>query len=270
MALSTVEECFYRGSMKSTKRSKGAAAVSKNCDALLDRIGSQALFIFLLVGAMSMLVMSTRYFQGEVVGVMKRKSVTQEAWYILAVQGHIALGLGAIFAGPFQFVKSIRQRSRVVHRWIGYSYVACVVASGSLSLVAAQFAMGGSVTRVGFSVLAAFWLYTIVKAVGAIRLGEVRKHERYMYINYGLTFAAITQRTLLLTVLLFGLDFMTVYRLSAWLPWMFNTCVAVFLFRRRGLGAPIDAAIADADPESTSRRLGLARANTGEQSRIAF
>jgi hypothetical protein len=51
-------------------------------------------------------------------------------------------------------------------------------------------------------------------------------------ISYGLTFAAITQRTLLLVPLLTDIEFIFIYRLSAWLPWILNTAIALYLFKK--------------------------------------
>lgn len=43
---------------------------------------------------------------------------------------------------------------------------------------------------------------------------------------------------MLLVPLRTGLEFLHVYRASAWLPWMLNTLVALYLFRQSGLKEP--------------------------------
>ena len=104
--------------------------------------------------------------------------------------------------------------------------------SGLSGLIIAQFAMGGWITTIGFSILSLMWIYTIIKAITSIRAGDVLHHKKWMFLSYGLTFAAITQRTLLLIPLLTDIPFIPIYQLSAWLPSLINLSIAYFLFRR--------------------------------------
>jgi len=86
--------------------------------------------------------------------------------------------------------------------------------------------MGGWISTIGFSLLALGWFYTTVKAVIAIKAGQIKKHQMWMFFSYALTFAAITQRTLLLVPLLTTIPFIPIYQLSAWLPWAINLSIA--------------------------------------------
>ncbi len=183
--------------------------------------------IFFLAGAITMLVMSLHYFQEDVTGVMKGKVVKDELWYRLSLRAHIFLGLIAILIGPFQFIDSLRIKNRNTHRRLGYVYATSVFLSAMAGLVVAQFPMGGILSRLGFSTLAIFWLISLFKSIKAILSQEILQHRKWMFINYGLTFAAIPQRTLLLLPLALDLDFMNIYRLSAWLPWIMNTAIAI-------------------------------------------
>jgi len=184
---------------------------------------------FFFIGAISMLVMSNHYFQNEITGVMKGKTVENEWWYGLSLRSHIVFGLIAIFIGPFQFIEQIRSKFQKTHKQIGYLYAYSVLISGLCGLVVAQFPMGGIISRLGFSTLAVFWLYTLIKSVLLIKQNKVQQHRKWMFINYGLTFASIPQRTLLLVPLLIDVEFMDIYRLSAWLPWILNTVIAIAL-----------------------------------------
>ena len=187
---------------------------------------------FFVVGAISMLIMSNHYFQNEITGVMKGKPVESEWWYGLSLRGHIIFGLVAIFIGPFQFVEKLRIKHIDIHRRIGYIYVLSVLISGICGLIVAQFPMGGIISQIGFSTLAVFWLYSLFKSIKYIRNKNVDKHKKWMFINYGLTFAAIPQRTLLLIPLFIDVDFMDIYRLSAWLPWIMNTIIALLVYNK--------------------------------------
>jgi len=93
--------------------------------------------------------------------------------------------------------------------------------------------MGGLITAVGFTTLSMLWLFVTIKAITAIISGDISNHEKWMYLSYALTFAAITQRKLLLVPLLTEVPFMTIYQLSAWLPWMVNLAIAYALYRRK-------------------------------------
>ena len=191
-----------------------------------------AFIVFLLIGAISMVVMSLHYFQSESAGILKRKEFATSFWYLLSFRTHIFLGLVAIVVGPFQFIKKIRSTYKISHRIIGYLYFLSVLMSGLSGLIIAQFTMGGWITTVGFSAISIAWLFTTLNAVSSIRKGAILNHEKWMFLSYGLTFSAIIQRTLLLIPLLSETPFMPIYQLSAWLPWILNLNIAYYLSKR--------------------------------------
>lgn len=181
---------------------------------------------------MSMLLMSFHYLQSDTAGILKRKEIASSFWYLLTFRAHILFGIIAILVGPFQFIKRLRAQLPILHRILGYIYFSSVLFSGLAGLIIAQFAMGGPITRVGFSILSILWLSSTIKAVGAIRTGDISGHKKWMFLSYALTFSAITQRTILLIPLLTDAPFMPVYQISAWFPWMFNLIIASVLYKR--------------------------------------
>ncbi len=187
--------------------------------------------VFLFIGAISMIVMSVHYFQSDSAGILKRKEIANSFWYLLTFRTHIFLGLVAISIGPFQFLKKIRYNYKTGHKVAGYIYTMSVLLSGLSGLIIAQFAMGGWKTTIGFSMLSLTWLYTTIKAINSIRGGNILNHKKWMFFSYGLTFAAITQRTLLLIPLLTETPFIPIYQLSAWLPWLLNLSIAYCLYK---------------------------------------
>ncbi len=191
-----------------------------------------AFTIFLFIGAISMVVMSLHYFQSDSTGILKRKEIAESFWYLLTFRTHIFLGIIAISIGPFQFIKKLRVNYKTFHRIIGYIYSISVFLSGLSGIIIAQFAMGGWITTIGFSILSLTWLYTTIMAISAIRGGDVLNHKKWMFLSYGLSFAAITQRTLLLIPLLTEIPFIPIYQLSAWLPWLLNLSIAYSLYKR--------------------------------------
>ncbi|MEO1628281.1 MAG: DUF2306 domain-containing protein, partial [Bacteroidota bacterium] len=136
-------------------------------------------------------------------------------------------GLTAMALGPFQFVNRLLQNAPRLHRGMGSVYCLAVTGSGATGLVIAQFAMGGLISRVGFSVLSLLWLGSLGMALKKIWAGDVDQHKYWMTINYALTFSSITQRSLLLFAFIPAIPFLPVYQLSAWLPWMVNVAIAL-------------------------------------------
>jgi uncharacterized membrane protein len=191
------------------------------------------LLAFLLVGAISMLIMSLHYFGSEDSGILLGKSLRTTPWYRISFFTHITAGLFAITLGPFQFSKKLLKRHPNWHRRIGYGYVVAVTLASFSGLLVAPFAMGGILTQLGFSVLSLLWMTSLYFAVSSILSGNVEQHKKWMTVNYALTFAAITQRTILLFAFLPALDFLPVYRASAWLCWMINLSLVLLYWRVR-------------------------------------
>ena len=188
------------------------------------------LLLFFFIGALSMILMSNHYLFSDEGGILDRKEVASELWYLLVFRTHILGGIIAISFGPFQFVKRLRTKHKQWHRRLGYCYVISVLLSSTTGLFVAPFAMGGLITAIGFSLLAVLWFFITLQSLLAARRGAFLVHQNWSYLSYAITFAAITQRTLLLLPLLTSIPFMPIYRLSAWLPWMFNLWLAYTFF----------------------------------------
>jgi len=182
-----------------------------------------------------MFIMSMHFFQQEISGILKYKEISSNYIYRLCFKSHIFFGIVAIFVGPFQFLTNVKRTYLSLHRKMGYIYFISILISSVVGLGIAQYAMGGMISTVGFSILAIFWMSTVVLAMVSIRAGDITNHKKWMFISYGLTFASIPQRTLLLIPLLFNIEFISVYRVSAWLPWILNTIIAFYLFRKSEL-----------------------------------
>ena len=195
------------------------------------------LIAFFLIGAASMIIMSFQYFTIPNSGILEGKAFKSALWYKAAFLVHIALGIVAILLGPFQLWKPLMEKRRTTHRLLGYIYSVAVLISSITGLVIAQFAMGGLVTQVGFSILALLWFTSLTLALNHIVQGRVQDHQFWMNINYALTFAAITQRTMLLLAFIPTWRFMPIYQLSAWLPWMINLSIVLLLARAKSMVA---------------------------------
>ncbi len=190
--------------------------------------------LFFLIGAIFMIVMSLKYFFASDIGILKNKEIASSGIYIFILRVHITGGLLAIFIGALQMIDGIRKVSISFHKGLGKIYVFTVFVSSISGLIIAQYAMGGIITEIGFSVLATVWFVCTYNGYKSIRNGLVIKHKQWMYRSYALTFAAITQRTLLLVPLLTNIDFFLIYKISAWFPWIFNLLVAEYIVRKNG------------------------------------
>ena len=148
------------------------------------------------------------------------------------IYAHIFCSLIALALGPFQFAGGLREKYRTFHRWSGRVYLSIGVLVGGLSgLYMAQFAFGGIVSRLGFSLLAIAWLTTGLLAYLAIRRGDVDTHRRWMIVNFSLTFAAVTLRIYLGIFFALGMRFEEFYPIVSWLCWVPNLLAVTWWIR---------------------------------------
>ncbi len=191
------------------------------------------LISFLLIGAVSMLVMSLHYFSEEDAGILKDKALKDTLWYRMSFLTHIFFGLTAILIGPFQLINRLVQSQPKIHKKLGYVYFIAVAISSLTGFLIAQFAMGGMITRIGFSTLSCIWFISLLIALRKILNGDIKAHRTWMTINYALTFSSLTQRTILLFAFIPSLSFMPVYQLSSWLSWIFNLALVLYFINNK-------------------------------------
>src|SRR5215470_2267166 len=153
--------------------------------------------------------------------------------YILPLRLHIAGGMGALLAGPWQFSRKLRARSLNAHRWLGRCYL-LEVGLGSLAGLAMAFVSEeGMATHLGFGLLAVLWFFTGLRAYRKIRNGDLEGHRQWMIRNFALTLAAVTLRNWM-PLMLFALHrpFRLTYITVSWLCWVPNLLLAEWLVRR--------------------------------------
>lgn len=138
---------------------------------------------------------------------------------------HISGGMIALLVGPVQFLKGLRIRYPIAHRFLGRVYMLGVLAGGLAGLYLATASLGGLPTHLGFGALAVLWLASAFMAFNHIRQGDVQAHRQWMIRNYSLTFAAVTLRLELPLLIVAGLKFERAYILVSWLCWLPNILV---------------------------------------------
>lgn len=165
----------------------------------------------------------------------KDEAILSNVIWNIGFYGHIIFGGIALLIGWIQFSKKMRTRYLERHRLVGKIYVMSAIISGVCGIYIGFFATGGLVSSIGFIGLGVFWLYTTITAYKAVRKGDIELHQSFMIYSYALCFAAVTLRIWLpLLTIVFG-DFVSAYRVVAWLCWVPNVVFAYFWVRRKGL-----------------------------------
>jgi uncharacterized membrane protein len=153
--------------------------------------------------------------------------------YIFPLRLHIAGGMGALLAGPWQFSNRLRARALNLHRWLGRIYLLSVALGSMAGLVMATVSKEGMPTHLGFGVLAVLWFLTGIAAYRAIRSGNVEAHRQWMIRNFALSLAAVTLRIEL--PIMFGIlhwTFSLSFIIVSWLCWVPNLVAAEWLVLR--------------------------------------
>jgi uncharacterized membrane protein len=145
---------------------------------------------------------------------------------------HVIGGVTALFVAPLQFVRRARVRWPVIHRMTGRIYVAACALGAPAGFMLALGTTAGPIASVGFAIPAFLWgLFTWVGVRAAVER-RFDEHRDWMLRSYAITSTAITLRLMLPASALLGFDFLSAYRVIAWLAWMTNLLVFEFFIRR--------------------------------------
>jgi hypothetical protein len=96
----------------------------------------------------------------------------------------------------------------------------------------AQFSFGGTISHLGFGLLAVMWIFTGYKAYSSIIHKMIVSHYHWMIVNFALTFAAVTLRIGLGIGFGSGIPFETFYPYLTWICWVPNLLVALMIIRK--------------------------------------
>jgi uncharacterized membrane protein len=176
-----------------------------------------------------LLLWSVRYFTFNPEVYFERQRDVYEA-ETLGLMLHIGGMMVAAAMGPFQFIRSFRNRHVKVHRTMGKLYLAGAAVGGLGGLYMAQFSASGIVSDIGFALLAVLLLITTGMAYIAIRNRRIQEHREWMTRSYALVLAAVTLR-IYLPILEGLLGEQDGYALVAWLCWVPNLIVAEAIVR---------------------------------------
>ena len=154
--------------------------------------------------------------------------------YIFPLRLHIAGGMGALLAGPWQFSEKLRARAIKLHRWLGRFYLLEVALGSIAGFAMATVSEQGLPTHLGFGALAVLWFFTGLQAYRMVLRGNIGAHRQWMIRNFALTLAAVTLRNYM-PLMLFVLHwpFRPTYITVSWLCWVPNLLIAEWLIRRQ-------------------------------------
>jgi uncharacterized membrane protein len=181
----------------------------------------------MLIGSVAVAVYATRYF-------ILPTTDKHFARYLMPLRCHVAGGIGALLAGPWQFSERLRTRRLSLHRWLGRFYLIEVALGSIAGLIMSAVSMEGLPAHLGFGVLAILWFVTGWRAYREIRRGNIDAHRNWMARNFALTLAAVTLRTWL-PLMIFALhwSFHVSYIIVSWLCWIPNLFIAEWMIARR-------------------------------------
>ena len=198
---------------------------------------AKAIFWFLSAGvaAFSLIVIALAAMGG------LRQVAPHLAHYVsshdLPLFAHMIFGPLALFLAPFQFWRRLRNRAPLVHRVLGYIYVAAVTIAGIGALLLLPRFAGSAGAATGFAILSVAWVGTTAWAVLQARAGHTEIHRIWMTRSAALTFAAVTLRLMMLPLIGAGMTITETYDITAWASWLLPL-VVVELWRRRKARLP--------------------------------
>ena len=185
----------------------------------------------LLFLAVLMALIGLRYFvYGSAAYFPRQREVYEARTFGLLV--HIGAMMLAVVSGPFQFLRSLRERHLAFHRALGRVYIAGALVGALGGVYMAQFSASGTVSDVGFLLLGSGVLIATTYALVRIRTGNVQSHREWMTRSYALIFGAVTLR-LYLPFLEAAFGEQVGYAVVAWVSWVPNLVVAEWFVRTR-------------------------------------
>jgi hypothetical protein len=189
-----------------------------------------SIWLLMAVLAMILFVVTAPYlsFRPDVNFLLVKQDIVNDPIWRPAFYVHVISGMLVILVGPFQFLKSFRNKFLNWHRLGGKIYAySIILLAAPTGLIMAFYAEGGLWSTVAFSIMSILWFVTTLMAVIKIKQLKIEEHKMWMMRSYELSFAAVTLRLLVPLFSLFIFDNEDLITVStAWLSWMLNLLVA--------------------------------------------
>lgn len=162
----------------------------------------------------------------------KTESLLSDITWRICFYAHIFSGGLTLIIGWTQFNDSWRKAKTFIHRTVGKIYIVGVWISSITGLYVACYATGGIISATGFMSLAIIWIVTTTLAYTNVKEKNFIKHRQWMIYSYACCFAAVTLRLWLPFLSAISGDFISAYRVVAWLSWVPNLAVAFYIQRK--------------------------------------
>lgn len=185
------------------------------------------LAILISLYAIVYLVMGLRF------GIEETKSdvLLSNTLYRIGFYTHIIFAAIALLVGWVQFSSKIRNRNLRLHRVIGKLYIITALL-GSMGGICIGFSStGGLVPATGFISLGLVWFYSTLRGYLTILDKKIEQHQRIMIYSYACCFAGVTLRAYLPFLIMYFGDFISAYKVVAWLCWVPNLVGANLIIR---------------------------------------
>ena len=136
-------------------------------------------------------------------------------WLVL----HIAGGVVALTVGLGQLWSGMTNRVARMHRALGKLYVGCILFGSIGGFYLALTISGNPPYAAGLFTLCVAWVITTSMAVLAVRRRNIPQHREWMTRSYAVTFAFVTFRFGVETLIWQGLPAADAQAIMAWACW---------------------------------------------------
>lgn len=165
---------------------------------------------------------------------LKQSVISNKVWKT-AFFMHVFTSCFLLLAGFTQFSPGILKNRKVLHRNMGKLYVFILLfVSGPAGFIMALYANGGIYSRTGFVILSLLWLTFTALAWYHVIKRDFVTHKKFMILSFSLTLSALTLRLWKYGIVwAFHPAPMDVYRIVAWLGWVPNLLLGLWIIRKR-------------------------------------
>ncbi len=207
---------------------------------LLKNIGKQTLLYFILCAAVfGMLLTIAQYgsFRTDVGFLRFKQDYLDISIWRIAFYTHVFSSVFCLCAGFTQFSAQVLKHHKKLHRFVGKLYAFNIMfINFPAGMIMAFYANGHLPSRVAFILLDSLWLLFTYKAVAAVKVKNMKAHQRFMIRSYALTCSAITLRMWKLILSnSFHIDPQVLYMIDAWMGFVPNLLFAEWLITRMNL-----------------------------------
>lgn len=135
---------------------------------------------------------------------------------------HIFSASLALLLLALQFLIGLKQRSRKIHRTIGYAYVFFVMSSSISAALLSPYSDTGLIASIGFFSLSTISIFTTIMALTMAKSKNYLLHRKWMIRSGSLIFAGVMLRIYLGFSDFIGIRYEIAYPIVAWISWLPN------------------------------------------------